>query len=279
MKETTSFKVSRAITLTLLTIFTVLPTYVLIITAFKPLTEIRGTFTWWPQEFTIAPFIDMWSTVPLGQYFLNSVIVCSIATACSVLIAILAGYAIARMQFRGKRVFSLSVLSTQMFPGILFLLPLFLLFTQLGRLTGIQFNGSLLGLVLTYLTFTLPFAIWMLSGYFAAIPDSLEEAAMLDGLTRIQALFRIIIPISRPGIVAVAVYAFINSWGEVLFASVITNNATRTLAVGLQSYATETNVQWNELMAASLVTSLPILLAFLFVQKHLVAGLTAGAVK
>jgi len=125
----------------------------------------------------------------------------------------------------------------------------------------------------------LPFSIWMLAGYFESIPRELDEAAMVDGSGPMGALFRVILPAARPGIVAVGIYSFMTSWGEVLFASVLTNGNSQTLAIGLQQYSTQTNVYWNQIMAASLVVSIPVVVAFLFVQRQFVAGLTAGAVK
>lgn len=279
MIETRGFKVARAITLTLLSLFVLVPLWIILTTAFKPLSDVSGEFTWFPSTWTIDPFIDMWSTVPLARYFANSLIVTVTATFFSVVVSILASYALARLSFRAKRPFSLVILSTQMFPGILFLLPLFLIFTQIQRTVGIQLTGSHLGMIVTYMTFTLPFSIWMLTGYMRAIPAALEEAAMIDGTGRLGALFRVILPVARPGIVAVAVYSFISAWGEVLFAAVLTSNATRTLPIGLQAYSSESDVLWNQLMAASIVVSIPILVGFLLVQRHLVAGLSAGAVK
>jgi multiple sugar transport system permease protein len=166
-----------------------------------------------------------------------------------------------------------------MFPGILFLLPLFVIFVNLERSTGIALYGNYLGLIITYLTFSLPFSIWMLVGYFNSIPRELEQAAMVDGATPLGALFRILIPVSLPGIVAVAIFAFITAWGEVLFASVLTTDATRTLAIGLRNYASQSNVYWNQLMAASIVVSAPVVVAFLALQRYIVRGLTAGGVK
>ncbi len=279
MKEALSYRVGKTVFLSLLVLFVCVPLYVILTTALKTSNEARGGFRWWPQNPTLAPFADIWSTLPLASYLVNSLIVTVSATAISVLIAVLAGYALSRFAFRGKQTFSLVILSTQMFPGILFLLPLFLMFTQIQRLIGVQLNGSYLGLIITYITFTLPFSIWMMTGYFASVSLELEEAAQLDGLSRLGALFRIILPVARPGVLAVTVYAFINSWGEVLFASVLTNSETRTLAIGLQAYASNVEVHWNEMMAASLVVSLPILLAFVFIQRHIVAGLSAGSVK
>jgi multiple sugar transport system permease protein len=182
-------------------------------------------------------------------------------------------------RFSGRGVFSLIVLSTQMFPGILFLLPLFVIYVNLERALGIQLYGSYAGLIITYLTFALPFSIWMLVGYFDSIPRELEQAAMVDGTTALGALFRVLVPVSMPGIVAVAIFAFITAWGEVLFASVLTDDATRTLAVGLRNYAIQSNVYWNQLMAAAIVVSIPVVAGFLALQRYLVQGIAAGGVK
>lgn len=204
------------------------------------------------------------------------------ATIFSVIIAIFASYAISRYRFRGRGgAFSGGVvLSTQMFPGILFLLPLFIIFVNIDRALGIQFlYQTQAGLIVTYLTFTLPFSIWMLASYMDGIPKDLDEAARVDGTTAMGALFRVVLPSARPGIIAVAVYSFMTAWGEILFASQMTNNETRTLSIGLQAYSTEINVYWNQVMAASLVVSVPIVVGFLILQRYLVAGLTAGAVK
>ncbi|OII03943.1 ABC transporter permease [Curtobacterium sp. MCBA15_007] len=279
MRETTGAKSFKIITLVVLTLFTVVPLYVMITTAIKPLGDVQDNFTWIPSRITFQPFIDMWSTVPLGRYFINSLVVCTVATVFSLIIATFAAYGVSRWNFKGKSTFTTAVLSTQMFPGVLFLLPLFLIFTNLGNTLGIQLVGSWLGLILTYLTFTLPFSIWMLAGYFETIPRELDEAAMVDGSGPMGALFRVILPSARPGLVAVGIYSFMTAWGEVLFASVMTNGLGSTLAVGLQQYSTQTNVYWNQVMAASLVVSIPVVAAFLVVQRQFVAGLTAGAVK
>ncbi|WP_203136742.1 MULTISPECIES: carbohydrate ABC transporter permease [unclassified Microbacterium] len=279
MIETRGFRILRAFGLVFLTLIVVVPLYVILTTSIKPLQDVRGLFQWFPSEITFQPYVDIWTTVPLAHYFTNSLIVTVFATTLSVILAILAAYALSRFSFPGARSFSLIVLSTQMFPGILFLLPLYLIFTQIQRTVGVQLNGSYLGLIITYMTFSLPFSIWMLSGFFAAMPRALEEAAMIDGLGRFGALVRVVLPVARPGIIAVAVYCFITSWSEVLFASVLTNADTRTLSIGLRAYASQTDVYWNQMMAASVVVSLPVLIGFLIVQRHLISGLSAGAVK
>jgi multiple sugar transport system permease protein len=279
MRDTAGFKVFRAATLVVLAVFTVLPLYVMTSSSLKPLGDVQGAFAWWPSHLTISPFVDMWSTVPLARYFTNSLIVSTLATVASVVIAILAAFAVSRFRFAGRSVFTTTVLSTQMFPGVLFLLPLFLIFVNINNATGIQLQGTRTGLIITYLTFSLPFSIWMLVGYFGSIPRELDEAAMVDGCSPLGALWRVVLPAARPGVIAVAIYAFMTAWGEVLFASVMTTEQNRTLAVGLRQYATQTNVYWNEIMAASLVVSIPVVVGFLLAQKHFVAGMTAGAVK
>ncbi|NUS07865.1 MAG: carbohydrate ABC transporter permease [Nonomuraea sp.] len=273
------YRAFRALALAGLAVFTLVPVYVMVISSVKPLRDVQGPFTWWPSEITFAPYAEMWRTVPLAAYFANSAIVALSAMACSTVIAVFAGYAVSRYRFRGRRAFLTMALSTQMFPGILFLLPLFLIFANVDRLTGLELIGSRGGLTLTYLTFSLPFAVWLLAGYFDSIPRELDEAAEVDGAGPLGALLRVVVPAARPGIVAVAVYSFMTAWGEVLFASVLTTKDTRTLAVGLQSYASQANVYWNQVMAASLVISVPVVLGFLALQRYLVAGLTAGAVK
>lgn len=279
MREPRWLRVARPVILTVLALFTLLPIYAMVTSALKPLGDVQRPFEWIPSHVTFRPFIDIWRTVPLAHYFLNSVIVSGAAMICSVVVAIFAAYAVSRYRFAGRRVFTITVLSTQMFPGILFLLPLFLIYVNIGRVTGIHLFASRTGLVITYMTFSLPFAIWMLVGYFDSLPRGLDESAQVDGAGPLRTLVQVILPTALPGVVAVAVYAFMTAWGEVLFASVMTDESSRTLAVGLQNYATEQDVYWNQIMAASLVVSVPVVIAFLALQRYFVAGLTAGAVK
>jgi len=279
MRESTAERWSRRIVLGLLALFTLVPLYAMASSAAKPLRDVQGAFTWFPSRPTLQAFSDMWHTVPLGHFLVNSLVVSSVAAVVSVAVAIFAAFAVSRYRFRGRSVFSVTVLSTQMFPGILFLLPLFLIYVNLGNVTGIELYASRTGLVITYLTFSLPFSIWMLVGYLNSIPRGLDEAAAVDGAGPLRTLFQVILPAAVPGVVAVTVYAFMTAWGEVLFASVMTDETSRTLAVGLQGYATQYNVYWNQVMAASLVVSVPVVAGFLFLQRYFIAGLTAGAVK
>jgi len=279
MHESRAFRVVRTVGLTFLLLFTVLPLYVMLSTSVKPLGDVQSDFRWIPSTITARPFVDIWSTVPLARYFANSVIVAGCASALSVTLAVFAAYAISRYTFRGRELFRMAVLSTQMFPGILFLLPLFLIYVNIGQATGIKLTGSLSGLIITYLTFSLPFSIWMLVGYFNSIPRDLDEAGLVDGASPVRVLLSIVVPAAKPGIVAVGIYAFMTSWSEALFASVLTDDNSKTLAVGLAEYSTQNAVYWNQIMAASLVVSVPVVLGFLLMQRYFVQGLTAGAVK
>jgi multiple sugar transport system permease protein len=279
MHEPVWFRWARVVVLTLLGLFAILPVYVMLSASLKPLGDVQGAFRWVPTHLTVSPFIDMWRTIPLLRYLENSLIVSATASVASVLVALLASYAISRYRFHGRQVFSITILSTQMFPGILFLLPLFVIFVNVGQVTGLNLYGSRTGLIITYMTFTLPFAIWMLAAYLDTIPRDLDQAAEVDGSGPMGAFIRVVIPAAIPGIVAVLIYAFMTAWSEMLFASVLTNDSTRTLAVGLQGYATQNQVYWNQIMAASLTVSVPIVVGFLLLQRFLVAGMTAGAVK
>src|SRR6266540_1599083 len=263
MRESAAERWARRVVLTLLALFVLTPLYAMVSSAMKPLNDVQGAFTWLPSHPTAQAFIDMSTT----------------ASVFSVAVAIFAAFAVSRYRFRGRQAFSVTVLSTQMFPGILFLLPLFLIYVNLGNATGIELYASRTGLIITYLTFSLPFSIWMLVGYFDSIPRGLDEAAQVDGAGPLRILFRVILPTAIPGVVAVIVYAFMTAWGEVLFASVMTDEHSRTLAIGLQGYATQYQVYWNQVMAASLVVSVPVVAGFLLLQRYFVAGLTAGAIK
>lgn len=279
MHDPPGFRIFRYATLTLLSLFVAAPLYVMAISSLKSLPDVQGEFTWFPASPTIQSFIDIWHTVPLAQYFVNSLVVAICATVLSVLVAVFASYAMSRWDFPGKGSFKGAVLATQMFPGILFLLPLYLLFVYADQNFGTGLVGTRTGLTITYLTFSLPFAVWMLVGYFETVPLELDEAAKVDGAGPLRTLLQIIVPAATPGIVAVSIYAFMTAWGEVLFASVLTSEQTRTLAVGLQAYSSEANVYWNQVMAASLVVSVPVVAGFLLLQRYLISGFTAGAVK
>ncbi len=172
----------------------------------------------------------------LFHYLQNSVLVSSISALVSLPIAILAAYALTRHRVAGGSLFLRVVLATQAFPGVLFLLPLFVIYVSLQNALGIPMDGTYFGLIITYLTFALPFSIWMLTGYLAAIPQDIGEAAMVDGAGKLHAFMVTTLRVAIPSVMAVGVFTFMTAWGEVLFASVLTDSATRTLPIGLQLY-------------------------------------------
>jgi multiple sugar transport system permease protein len=277
MRESMTARVFKRVALACYALFVAIPLYVVLVTSLNPNGQSTSSFI--PDGISLAPFRDAFDSIPLARYLVNSLIVSLASTAFSLAIAVLASYAVTRLQFRGRNLFRGTILATQMLPGILFLLPLLIIYLNITRIFGIQLFGTLGGLILTYLTFALPFAVWMMSSFFETIPRELDEAGLMDGLTRLQVLWHIILPLSRPGLAAVGFFAFLTAWSEVLFAAGLSTADTRTIGLGLQSYATQYSVQWNQMMAASLIASLPVVVGFLLVQRQFVAGISAGAVK
>jgi len=229
----------------------------------------------WPAHgLHFGAYADIWQTGGFSQYFLNSTLVSSATTAISVALAVLAGLGFARYRLRGGSYLLLSVLLSQLFPLVLLVPPFYLVLRQLGLLDRLQ------GLIIVYISFALPYSVWMLTGYFRSIPIDLEEAAMIDGTTRLGAYVRVTLPLAAPGIAATIIYCFILAWNEFMFAATfIDTPALRTLPVGLEAFIDQYGTQWNRLMAGSMVTTLPVVVLFVLLQRYLVAGLTAGALK
>ncbi len=250
--------------------FTLFPFAWMISSSFKPQTELFAeTPRLIPQTPTLVNFENVWQHTNFPRFFGNSFKIATTVSLLSIAVSVYAAYAMSRFIFRGKNAFGLLLLATQMFPGVLLVLPLFLIF-----------KGLHYAVILAYLTFSLPFCIWTLRGFFDAIPKELEEAALIDGASRITALHLIILPVSGPGIAAVGMYAFIRSWNELLFALVLLQGKEmQTLPLGLTNFMEEFSFRWDLLMAGSSITTVPVLFFFLFMQKFIVQGLTAGAVK
>jgi multiple sugar transport system permease protein len=207
-------------------------------------------------------------------YFNNSMIISIASTILSVLVSVPAAYAFSRFKFPGKDVAYFAVLVRNMFPLIVFLIPIFVMMRIL------QLQNTLSGLVLAYLTFTLPLAIWLLKGFLDGIPRELELAARIDGCTRFGAFVRIILPLTAPGLAATAIYAFVQAWNEFAFARTLTESAAlRTLPVGLSYFFTENRADWGGLMAAAFLFSIPVVIVFMILQRFFIAALTQGAVK
>jgi multiple sugar transport system permease protein len=281
MHDSLSYKLVRAAVLTILALFTLYPLWVLATISITNASQAGGVFQWIPSVINFHSYIAMWSSVPLLHYLTNSAITSAASALISLPIAVLAAYGLTRYSLFGGKAFLRVILATQVFPGVFFLIPLFLIYVSIQNRLGIALDGTYAGLILTYLTFSLPFSIWMLTGYLDTIPRDVEEAAMVDGASRLRAFFSTTLRMALPGLSAVAVFAFMTAWGEVLFASVLTNTHTRTLPIGLQLFedAQAGVIQWNQLMAASLTISLPVVIGFLILQRFFVRGLAAGAIK
>jgi multiple sugar transport system permease protein len=228
---------------------------------------------------TFEAYRTMWGAVDFGRYFKNSLIICSVATLLATAFAASAGYALSRFRFRGSGAFSLGVIGTQLVPGSMFLLPLFLGFVWADRSLGVQLFDTYQGMILVYTAFFTPVAIFLMRAYFMAIPRELEEAALVDGCTRFGAFVRVVLPNAAPGIVATAVYAFLFAWDELLFASNLTQSNAETIPIGIRNFIGNYNENYDQLMAAGVISTLPVMVAFFATQRWLVSGLTSGAVK
>jgi ABC-type glycerol-3-phosphate transport system permease component len=230
--------------------------------------------TWLPQRPTLLNYgrVLLVSNVP--RYFVNSLVISVGSTALALPLAVFAAYGLARFRFPGRRASLAFVLAGQLLPTAAIIVPLFVTLRVLGLV------NTYLGLVLVYLILTLPLSVWMLTSYFRAIPVELEDAAIVDGASRLAVLFRITLPLSIPGVVSVIVYAFVTTWNEFIFALVFARDSrVKTLPIGIAEFTSEFNTDWGSVMAASLVMTLPIVTAFVLMQRSFVRGLTAGAIK
>src|SRR5690554_4926516 len=255
--------------------------------SFKTSVELQGADvtrpglepSWIPRTFTLDNYRNVNRTVRMLDYFQHSVVISGGTMLIATAIAFLAAYALSRFSFPGRNLYVVSVLSTQMLPGILFLIPYFILFTWINRNFGIQLRDTYPGMILTYTSFALPFSIVMLRSFLDTIPKELDEQAQIDGASRLRTLFTVIFPLARPGLAAVGIYAFIMGWNEVLFASVLTGRNTRTVAIGLLEYITAQEARWTGMMAASVLVTIPVVVLFTLMQRYIVEGLVAGATK
>ena len=260
--------------------------YTLVPMAWMFLTSLKSGFAammfppqWWPAEPTLGNYtklLDPENTIGRDflRYFWNSLWVSTTTTILAVIVAVPAAYAFSRFRFPGRTFLFFAVLLRNMFPAVIFLVPLFILMRWLGL---VNTHGSL---ILTYLTFGLPLAIWLLKGFYDNIPIQLEQAARIDGATRFQAFFFVVMPLSTPGIIATAIYSFIGAWNEYIYAyTFLSKNDQMTLPVGVQRFFSENTTDWPGLMAASFMMSVPVVVLFLVLQRYFVRALTEGAVK
>jgi len=254
----------------------VFPLYWMFNTSLAPATRLRSFPPVFVQpEPTLAAYQSIFAERPIGVWLRNSAVVALSSTALSIFVSVLAGYSISRIRARGSQAIGIFFLMSRMLPSTLIIIPLFVSFRQL------QLIGDLKSLVLAHATFITPFAVWMLKGYFDTIPAELEDAAMIDGCTPLSALIRVVLPLSAPGLAATTLYGFVLSWNDFVFARtfLVANQNAWTVNVGVASLKGEYLTEWNEIMAGSLIAMLPIVIAYLFLERFLVSGLTAGSSK
>ena len=251
------------------------PIYWMVSTALKPGKEILSlTPVWFPSHVTFDNFRDAMSQPFFWNDVVNSLTVVLSVVAISIALAFLAAAAVARFGFRGRTAFIVMVIAVQMVPLNALVIPVYLLLDSVGQV------DSLLGVIAYYLAIVLPFMVWTLRGFVANVPVDLEEAAMVDGASRVGAFLRIVFPLVAPGLVATAIFGFIQAWNEYIIAYVLlSSNSKQTLTIWLASFTTQHGTDWGGLMAGATLTALPVVVFFLLVQRHVVGGLTAGAVK
>ncbi|WP_197273564.1 MULTISPECIES: carbohydrate ABC transporter permease [unclassified Arthrobacter] len=266
-------RIDRVLTyvpLALFLIFTLVPFYWMLLFAFRP----TGSTSLVPWPITFEHFETVWNGSGFGIYFKNSLFVAVMSLLCSTVIALLGGYALARFRFRGKTLFLVAMLCTQFVPGAMMLIPLFEIFNAVGL------TNSLWSLIISDTVFHLPLSLILMSGFIRNVPVELEEAAWVDGCTRIQAFRLVVLPLLKPGIVAVGSFAFISAWNNFLFAIMFISSQDQfTVPVGLSYLLGEFGADFGALAAGGVIAIIPVVLLFAYVQKFLVQGLSAGAVK
>jgi multiple sugar transport system permease protein len=256
-------------------IYILFPFYWSLCTSFKRENEIlRIPLEYFPRHFSFSNYIDMWSNVGFAHYFINSLIVSLTTTGLITVIALFGGYALSRYQFKGKGVVMLIFLITQMLPGVMILIPLFEIFKNLGLINNLS------SLTVTYTTIQIAFCTMMMSGFFSNIPKQLEEAAQIDGCSLVSAILKIVVPAIAPGIVATGAFAFVGAWNDFIYAlAFMSNDQQFTLPLGLSMMQGEFTVNYGRLAAGNIIALIPVMILFAYIQKYLVGGLTAGAVK
>lgn len=229
----------------------------------------------WPSTWSGANFVSVMRDQPFAKWMLNSAIVAIATTALGVFLACTAAYAFSRFRFPGRRLGLMSFLVSQMFPGTLMLIPLYIILVQ-----WLGLGSSRVGLILVYATTAIPFCVWMMKGYFDTIPRELEEAAIMDGASSATIFWRIVLPLAKPAVAVTALFSFMTGWNEfILAATLMDQESMYTAPVGLRFFVGGFSQQWGYFAAGSIIVSIPVVVLFLFLQKYLVSGLTAGSVK
>ncbi len=275
MKRSRTINLFLFLAATLILALVALPFWWVFSGSFKTAQEIISRVpTFFPQSFTLDHYVRLVSRSAYSTYVINSLVVATASTVITILLAVPAAYAFFRLAFPGREAVYRIILLAYAFPSIVILIPLFGMFAKIGMI------DTLLALVLVNVTFALPFSIWMLRSFFASVPREIEEAAVMDGAGSVTILKRILIPLIAPGIASVAIFAFISSWTEYVFASVlIISDAKRTVPVGFSGIIGQYQIDWGLLLAGAGLAVLPVIILFAFIGRWFVGGLTEGAVK
>ena len=276
MNKIFTLKVKRVLlTIATVAIFGVIlfPPVVLFVTSIKTDIDALSFPPKWIFDPTLKNYVDILNTSPLVDYALNSLIVASLNTLLCLIVGSMAAYGLARFKFRGADNLAFWILSIRMMPPVAAIIPIYILMKNLRLL------DTLWCLVITYLTFNLPFVVWMMKGFFEEIPREIEESALIDGCSDFSVFFRIALPLVAPGLAATAIMVFIFSWNEFLFALILTGTKAVTLPVGIIGYMKETGINWGYMTAGGILALIPVIVFMVLVQKHLVKGLTLGALK
>lgn len=245
------------------------------LTSIKPMSEISAIpAKWIPSEINIQYYFNVFEKHPFGRYLMNSFIVAVCTTVLGLLVGASAAYALARLRFKGKKILLMAILSISMFPAIATLSPIYLLLKQFNLLNTYP------GLIIPYITFALPLAIWLLTNFFSQLPKGFEEAASIDGCSRAGIFFKIMLPLIKPAIFSVALIVFINAWNEYIYAlTFMTNDLMRTVPVGIAMFPSNYEMPWGDMAAGSVIVTVPLIILVLIFQKKIIAGLTTGGVK
>ena len=277
MKKSLGLKIGVVVAAVLVCLFAIFPFIWMISVSFKPASEVYAAPTLFPKAPTLDGYKAMLSTTgafSFTTWLRNSVIVSLCTTLFSLIIATLGAYGISRFHFKGRSALSYIILTTQVIPGALIVVPMYVIMGNMNLL------DNMFGLILAYTTFTVPFCTWMMKGYFDSISPTIDEAAMVDGANRFQVFSRIVLPLSLPGLAATTIFAFISGWNEYVFASVLLRSYSNwTLPIGIASFQGQYDTNWGTLMTGAVMITVPVVIIFWLLQKHLVAGMTAGAVK
>lgn len=279
MSSTARRAILPVIMWTVLTLITLFPIYWMILVSGRNRVEMFGRPSLLIKSFHWDNYLNVIGNPAFRGYMVNSLIVATSNAVLVTTLALLATFALSRFKLGGQDSIFFWTITNRMAPAAVFLLPLFLLFTQVFVLGDWKLYDTKLGLILLYCVFNLPFAIWLLKGMIDGIPKELDEAAMLDGCSTFQILTKVIIPLARPGLAVTAILCWVFAWNEYLFAATLTSVHARTITTGLAEYVTVTGTNWGELAATATLTLLPALVFLGFAQRHIVAGLTFGALK